>query len=82
MRTDRRHAQERRTGGTRWARWRAGRLLSAGFPADLAERLAREDRVDLHELLELVDRGCPPHLAERIVVPLEDVPEPTDVREP
>ena len=55
----------------RWANWRAQRLQSAGFPADVAERLAGDDELDLHELLELVDRGCPPHLAARILAPLE-----------
>jgi hypothetical protein len=77
---DRRHAHDAETGGARWSRWRAERLVRAGFPANLAERLAREERVDLHELLELVDRGCPPPLAERILAPLEDLPEPIDVR--
>ncbi len=51
--------------------WRAGRLREAGFPAALAERLARE-RVDLHALLQLVDRGCPPHLAARILASSDD----------
>ena len=55
----------------RWAAWRAQRLRSAGFPAEVAQRLAGEREVDLHELLELVDRGCPPHLAVRILAPLE-----------
>jgi hypothetical protein len=55
----------------RWIRWRARRLQSAGFPAELARRLAGWDRIDLHELLELVDRGCPPVLAARILAPLE-----------
>jgi hypothetical protein len=27
--------------------------------------------MDLHALLELVDRGCPPALAARILAPLE-----------
>jgi hypothetical protein len=27
--------------------------------------------VDLHQLLELVDRGCPPELAVRILAPLD-----------
>lgn len=56
----------------RWVRWRTRRLLSAGFPPDLAERLARADRIDLHRLLSLVDRGCPPHLAARILAPLDE----------
>ena len=55
----------------RWASWRAQRLRSAGFPPDVADSLAGEDRVDLHALLDLVDRGCPPHLAGRILAPLE-----------
>jgi hypothetical protein len=55
-------------------RWRERRLLNAGFSTALAELLARQQRVDLHELLGLVDRGCPPHLAARILAPLDDVP--------
>ncbi len=56
----------------RWVGWRVQRLVSAGFATDLAEGLAREDSVDLHELLELVDRGCPPELAARIRAPIEE----------
>jgi hypothetical protein len=37
--------------------------------------LAHQEQVDLHELLKLVDRGCPPHLAARILAPL-DAPVP------
>lgn len=48
--------------------WRAGRLLDSGFPLGLAQSLARQ-RVDLHALLQLVDRGCPPDLAARILSP-------------
>ena len=59
----------------RWVRWREGRLRRAGFAPDLAEVLAHQERVDLHELLKLVDRGCPPHLAARILAPL-DAPLP------
>jgi len=47
--------------------WRRCRLLDAGFDAALAERLAATPTVDLHALLQLVDRGCPPHLAARIL---------------
>jgi hypothetical protein len=51
--------------------WRRRRLLAAGFGEQLAEQLA-DDRagVDLHELLVLLDRGCPPGLAARILAPL------------
>lgn len=55
-----------------WLQWRAQRLLSAGFDLELAERLAAQEQVDLHALLELIDRGCPPHLAARILAPLDE----------
>jgi predicted transglutaminase-like cysteine proteinase len=51
--------------------WRRRRLEAAGFPADLAAALARDHRTDLHAVLGLVDRGCPPALAVRILAPLE-----------
>jgi hypothetical protein len=53
-------------------RWRIARLHDAGFDGVLAEQLAGDHRWDLHALLELVDRGCPPELAARILAPLED----------
>jgi len=52
--------------------WRIARLREAGFDRRLAERLAEDRRWDLHALLELVDRGCPPRLAARILAPLDD----------
>jgi hypothetical protein len=51
--------------------WRVERLRNAEFDRGLAERLARDGRYDLHALLELVDRGCPPRLAARILAPLD-----------
>ena len=50
--------------------WRARRLLEAGLSAGDALRLAHDPAVDLHALLELIDRGCPPQLAIRITAPL------------
>ena len=50
--------------------WRRRRLIVAGFDPRLAADLADGD-VDLHELLVLVDRGCPPPLAARILAPLD-----------
>jgi hypothetical protein len=50
--------------------WRVRRLRTAGFPGPLARRLAATPEIDLHALLELVDRGCPPALAARILAPL------------
>lgn len=52
--------------------WRFARLAAAGFPPDLGERLAADTSVDLHALLDLVDRGCPPSLAARILAPLDE----------
>ena len=49
--------------------WRRCRLLEAGFPERLAVRLANA-AVDVHALLQLVDRGCPPELAARILAPI------------
>lgn len=50
--------------------WRRSRLVEAGFPQAEAARVAADPRFDLHALLQLVDRGCPPHLAVRILAPL------------
>jgi hypothetical protein len=51
--------------------WRRRRLERAGFDPQLADTLASDRRRDLHALLELVDRGCPPPLAARILAPLD-----------
>jgi hypothetical protein len=52
-------------------RWRADRLAAAGFPRSLAERVAADARFDIHALIELTERNCPPELACRILAPLE-----------
>jgi hypothetical protein len=54
--------------------WRRRRLQRAGFAPALASSLAGDRRVDVHALLDLVDRGCPPELAARILAPLEGLP--------
>jgi hypothetical protein len=41
--------------------------MRAGFPGDDAVALAARSDVDLHEAIELVQRGCPPELAVRIL---------------
>jgi hypothetical protein len=51
--------------------WRQRRLTAAGLEPALAAELAAQPAVDLHELLVLIDRGCPPPLAARILAPLE-----------
>ena len=60
--------------------WRRCVLREAGFDASLARELAGEARVDLHDLLNLVDRGCPPGVAARILAPLDDPPAPPQAR--
>ena len=52
--------------------WRLRRLVDAGFPLPLALELAATPGVDLHALLALLDRGCPPELAARILAPIDD----------
>lgn len=56
--------------------WREARLHLAGFDPEDASRLAREEAIDLHALLDLIDHGCPPHLAARILAPLDSEKEP------
>ena len=51
--------------------WRRRRLVSQGFGRALARRLAEDERYDLHALIELVERGCSPETAVRILAPLE-----------
>jgi hypothetical protein len=51
-------------------KWRRTLLRRAGFDSRTAAELAAATDVDLHELLSLVDRGCPPVLAARILAPL------------
>jgi hypothetical protein len=52
--------------------WRRDRLVEAGFALPLASRLARDRQYDLHALIELVEHGCPPELALRILAPVEE----------
>jgi hypothetical protein len=46
--------------------------MEAGFTSPAAARLAADLRFDLHALIELVERGCAPELAVRILAPLDD----------
>jgi hypothetical protein len=56
--------------------WRKRRLRVAGFAPAAAAALAADCAADLHALLDLVDRGCPPHLAARILAPLDSEHRP------
>jgi hypothetical protein len=53
-------------------RWRREQLVEAGFPLPLAAGVAKNAGYDLHALIELVERGCGPDLAVRILAPLEE----------
>ena len=51
--------------------WRREQLVQSGLSLPLAARLAKDGRYDLHALIGLVELGCPPELAVRILAPLE-----------
>jgi hypothetical protein len=53
------------------ASWRYERLRRAGVDAEPAEALSHDCDLDLHALIELIERGCPPGLAARILTPLD-----------
>jgi hypothetical protein len=57
-------------------RWRSSCLRAAGFPAELARELGDDCRYDVHALIELAERGCPPELAARILTPLDEAWRP------
>lgn len=64
-------SHRQRTASQDYFTWRRERLVRAGFPLDRAALFANDVRIDLHEVLELIDAGCPPELAARIVAPLD-----------
>lgn len=53
-------------------RWRCEQLVESGFAAPLASTVAKNAHYDLHALIELVERGCQPDLAVRILAPVEE----------
>jgi hypothetical protein len=63
-------SSKRREGPT-LVNWRQLELEQCGFPRPLAARVARDERYDLHQLVELVEHGCAPELAVRILSPLD-----------
>ncbi len=67
MRTETRNDHDDRGVAT----WRRQQLADSGFPPSLARRIANDSRYDLHALIELVERGCLPELAARILAPIE-----------
>jgi hypothetical protein len=59
------------TSGPDVVAWRREQLADAGFPLPLATGIAKDRRYDLHAMIELVERGCAPEIAARILAPLE-----------
>jgi hypothetical protein len=49
-------------------RWRAEALERAGYAPAAAVELAARPDVDLHSAIALLERGCPPDVAVRILV--------------
>ena len=56
------------TEAERVERWRADELMRAGYDPSAALDLACRFDVDLHTAIDLLDRGCPPDLALRILL--------------
>ena len=50
--------------------WRTARLREAGLDSRLAAQVAGDCGYDLHALIDLIERGCPPPFAVRILAPL------------
>jgi hypothetical protein len=63
--------QRGRRGGLTVVNWRQLELEQCGFPGPLAARVARDERYELQQLIELVQHGCAPTLAVRILSPLD-----------
>jgi hypothetical protein len=47
--------------------WRLHVLIEAGYPVDVAERIADSD-ADLHDAVELLEQGCAAVVAEQILL--------------
>ena len=49
-------------------RWRAEELERVGFDPKSAAELAARSDVDLHRAIALIENGCPPETAVRILI--------------
>ena len=56
------------TEAERIERWRYEALLRAGYEPSAARRIAERQDVDLHNAVELLERGCSPELAAAILL--------------
>ncbi len=48
--------------------WRFDTLCRCGFDLDSAAVIAANVEIDLHRAVDLVERGCPPDVATRILL--------------
>ena len=60
--------QQQDTEQQRIERWRAEMLERAGYGADDAAQLAGRHDVDLHDAIGLLEQGCAPDIALRILL--------------
>ena len=56
------------TESERVERWRTDELLRVGYELETATLMAADLEVDLHAAIDLVERGCPPDIAARILL--------------
>jgi len=47
--------------------WRLYELLQAGYPLRTAENIALRMDIDLHQAIELLESGCKPRVAWKIL---------------
>jgi hypothetical protein len=52
--------------------WRRRYLAGVGVDPALASTVSADLRWDLNALLQLLERGCPGHLAARILAPIDE----------
>jgi hypothetical protein len=60
--------QPRESEYDRVERWRADMLERAGYGADAAAQLAGRMDVDLHQAIGLLEHGCSPEVALKILL--------------
>jgi hypothetical protein len=56
------------TEAERVERWRAEALVRAGYDPEGAAKLAARPEIDLHSATDLLEQGCPPDIALRILL--------------
>lgn len=54
--------------GEQLIRWRFAQLRRSGYPDDVAAEIAARRDIDLHRATSLVQAGCPPDTAVRILL--------------